>query len=375
LAEGLAAAAGRMEPGKAAEVCGPVARRLLAATKRKPARSPTRPAPGKRKREEPAVQPWPPSSNRALVKGLAAAAGRLEPADAAGLLLDALANTRDRDSLRTLADSEAIPSLAEGLSAAASRMEPGKAACLLLDAMAKTRDPNAVKRLAEGLSAVAGRLEPDRAAEVCGKAAQLLLAAIEEDPGAPSVRALAEGLSEAARRMEPGKAEEACGRAARLIFDALEEDPTDPGALAEGLSAAAGRLEPGRAADLLLDAMARTYNPETLKALANGLSAAAARLQPDQSPQRLVDLLKRPECIGDARERILVELGQRFPERPGAAESDRRLRALPAVVGPIGAMAAQRQARAFAGLWECVDYLEKHHPEIDLASPPRRPRE
>jgi hypothetical protein len=170
-------------------------------------------------------------------------------------------------------------------------------------------------------------------------------------------------------RLEPGKV-------TGLLLDAMDRRKGDSDALkalAEALSATAGRLEPAKAAGLLLHAMARTEDADARALLAGGLAEAAARLEGEQLPQGLIDFLKHPESTGLARERILFALGQRFPDRPGVIEADRRLDAALAVVGPCGGVAAQRQARAFTDLWECVAYLQKHHPEIDLASPPRRP--
>jgi hypothetical protein len=56
----------------------------------------------------------------------------------------------------------------------------------------------------------------------------------------------------------------------------------------------------------------------------------------------MVDILKLPVCVGEARTVVLEMLGQRYH-------------------------------RTFADQWEFVDYAEKHLPEIDLKSPPKRP--
>jgi hypothetical protein len=61
------------------------------------------------------------------------------------------------------------------------------------------------------------------------------------------------------------------------------------------------------------------------------------------STQELVDLLKMPTCVGPARNVILQQLGQRYN-------------------------------RSFADLWEFVDYAHDHLPDIDLTSPPKRPK-
>src|SRR5262249_42275012 len=63
---------------------------------------------------------------------------------------------------------------ARGLSAAAGRLEPREAAAVLALAMSKTADAIALSVLAEGLSAVAERLEPKEAAHVSAEAAAAL---------------------------------------------------------------------------------------------------------------------------------------------------------------------------------------------------------
>jgi hypothetical protein len=151
--------------------------------------------------------------------------------------------------------------------------------------------------------------------------------------------------------------------------------------LAEPLSALAARLEPqvaGEAAATLTQAMAKTNDPSVLPPLAEPLSAVLGNAHHDKratavtatiaslhdgqglpggvlllrptaelfarrlSDQDLVELLKHPLCVGEARRAVLDELGI-------------------------------QHRRTFADLWEFVEYAEKHLPEIDLKSPPKRP--
>jgi hypothetical protein len=56
----------------------------------------------------------------------------------------------------------------------------------------------------------------------------------------------------------------------------------------------------------------------------------------------LVNILKRPDCVDAERKEVLDALGK-------------------------------RAKRKFKGLWDAVAWLCQHYPEIDLASPPRRP--
>jgi hypothetical protein len=67
---------------------------------------------------------------------------------------------------------------------------------------------------------------------------------------------------------------------------------------------------------------------------------ALATLASRFTTQGLVDLLKQPTCVGEARSIVLRELGR-------------------------------QQNHSFKDLWELVDWLREHEPQIDLASPPR----
>jgi hypothetical protein len=59
--------------------------------------------------------------------------------------------------------------------------------------------------------------------------------------------------------------------------------------------------------------------------------------------QQLVDLLKMPTCVGEARAVILEQLSNRYK-------------------------------RPFADVWDFVEFAETQLPDIDLRSPPKRPR-
>jgi hypothetical protein len=114
-----------------------------------------------------------------------------------------------------------------------------------------------------------------------------------------------------------------------------------------GLSSLAGRMEPGEAIDravLAARAIGEELSPPTrLSGLATLLQAS--RLPPCRfSPQELVELLKMPTCVGPAREVVLRLLGRTYD-------------------------------RHFADLWAFVDWAHEHHPELDLTTPPQRPRQ
>jgi len=59
-------------------------------------------------------------------------------------------------------------------------------------------------------------------------------------------------------------------------------------------------------------------------------------------PQELVELLKHPFCVREARRAVLVALEFTYK-------------------------------RSFKDQWEFVEYAQKHQPQLDLLTPPKRP--
>jgi hypothetical protein len=95
-------------------------------------------------------------------------------------------------------------------------------------------------------------------------------------------------------------------------------------------------------------AVARTIGamlspPTRLSALATLSQASKKSSQSWFTTQQLVDLLKMPTCVDSVRSAVLDLLGERYE-------------------------------RKFANQWEFVDFAEKHLPDIDLKSPPKRPQ-
>jgi tRNA A-37 threonylcarbamoyl transferase component Bud32 len=214
---------------------------------------------------------------------LLARAGEFAPADASRVLSQALAREQDAGARRELA---------EGLAEAAARLEPAEAArlCaeparLLEQALAQEQDVNARKELAEGLAALAWRLGPTEAARVLNQ-----LLAQEEDAAVSRQRA--EALAGVARWMEPAEAARACAEAAGSLNRALAraKDATARRQLAEALAAVAGRMEPaeaarayGQEARLLNQALVQAKDDITRRELAEGLAAVAERMAPAEA--------------------------------------------------------------------------------------------
>ncbi len=292
LTEGLVTAAARLEPATEARL---LHQALAAETKLLEAR-PEKASPAR----------------RLLVVSRARAAGRQSPADEARALKQALTEEEE---------ASCRAELAEGLAAAASRVEPaeavrlcGQAADLFDQALAGEKRPHERSALVRGLAAVAGRMEPREAARLLARAL-----AREIDRGRPvsfpegaaevldARLSLARGLAEAAGRLPPAEAARMCAEPARLLDRALAgEHPWSPFGVwsAEGLVAVVQRLEPTDAARLLSAALAREKSCFAPGSLALGLAAVAKRLEPAEAArlsagavQPLIGSWEQERCI------------------------------------------------------------------------------
>jgi hypothetical protein len=195
--------------------------------------------------------------------------------------------------------------------------------------------------LSLSLSAVAARMEP-------GQAATTLIQTMTTTKDAQALRLLSQGLSAVAARMEPGQAAEFCAQAAATLTQA-RNSTMDKFALArlpEDLSALLASVdhpEQGRRAVALAGTLGRAadgYGPlACLPLLRPALEPLPCRL----STQQLVELLKHPMLVNQARRSVLDQLGQRY-------------------------------GRRFADLWEFVAWAREHEPNLDLTTPPQRPR-
>jgi hypothetical protein len=287
--------------------------------------------------------------------------------------------------------------LAQGLAAVAGRMEPaeaarvaGKAAGILTLALEKETDGGARNTLAQGLATVAERMEPAEAARVAGKVASILTLALEKETSASGRMMLAEILLTVAGRLSQAEAAIVCRpflqtllQAAATESDELEQlhlaravtsllsasDSMDASQVATKLAFAvcAGRQVSYGATlfgpygpdslDVLLtdnrrsEVSRRTVAAPTVVGLVSAtpfhvlptLPAVNEPLPCRLSTQDLVELLKMPTCFGEARKVVLKHLGNRY-------------------------------GRSFANHWEFVRFAQEQHLDLDLLSPPKRPK-
>jgi hypothetical protein len=348
LAQGLAAAAERLSPAAAVA--------LLARTLEK----------------EPDAE-----VRSSLARGQAAVAGRLEPAAAAQASAAAVLLARALEK-ETAADARLF--LAQALAASAGRLEPAVAAALLAQALKKEPLTWVGMHLAQGLAAVIGRLEPAAAAQASAAAAALLKEALEKQKVVNDRMHVAQGLAAVAERLPPAAAK-MFAREIELLLASWTEatDITELDSLGSG-AAVLLQFLPRDTAGLLSKRFASRFcaagdcssHDETLNALLEERSlpllrtrtaavaavvslattgprmslaplVAAEPLPCRLSTQDLVELLKMPTCIGDARRVVLKHLGNRY-------------------------------GRRFATHWEFVRFAQEHRLNLDLTSPPPRPK-
>jgi hypothetical protein len=364
-----------------------------------------------------------PTALNALVQALRSLAARLKAAEAgrlsatvAQMLLDAMARNTDPDAEYGLA--QALGSLAAGL----PPEQAAAAARKLLDVMAKARNGNSLTSLAGALGSLAARLRPDEASRLSADAAQILLDVMARSTDATSLRLHAQALGRFASRLPPEQA----GVCAQKLLDVMARttEANDLAMFASGvvpvLGSLAAQLKPEDAsrlsaavAQVLLDAMARPTAWFQLSLFAEALGSFAARLPPDQAaaaalktleamarepdqpkasenaralaalgarlgPDGLVALLKQPACTGEARGIVLRELARRLgPPAPQALSSAvaavaaAEPRALTATALTVhDELVYPGGRRPFADLWEAVDWIHNHHPDLDLTFPP-----
>ncbi len=407
----LVLTAQRLEPDQAAQLCARVAPRLIdTVTSRTdyPDWTPDRydtaqvlaevarqmkPAEAARLLVEAIDKTEDPSIRSKLADILSQVARRMEPNEAAEVcarvarhLVRAL-NTKFERKPPTGFRSE----LAESLSRLTWQMKPVAAARSLVEVLEIEKDEPVARRLAVALSEVANRMELSEASRVCAPVARILPDLLDKHKAEFRRDASADDPPRVMGR------EAAVKEAQRLIAEIIDSadtgvtrggQPFDPLGCAERLVVVAGQMEPAlgeetrvRAACLLFRAIPeqpfagnRQYYAAGLRILTVGLpfstvnrSGCATYLatgafstphnvlpslvllyphfQPQPRPlppQALVELLKHPFCVGEARRAVLDALEFTYK-------------------------------RPFKDQWEFVEYAQKHQPQLDLLTPPKRP--
>jgi tRNA A-37 threonylcarbamoyl transferase component Bud32 len=216
---------------------------------------------------------------RLLALGLAAVVARLEPGEAAAPSAAAAAILAPEMSKAQRPDT--FSDLSQGLIAVAAHMKPGEAASCIVQALGKAPAPDRQLQgvaLAQGLTAIAAHLSPQEAAEVVAFLRQTL--ASTTDPSL--LRSYAQSLAAMATRLEPREAVAVCTETAAILIRApgWTSDRYVASVLSQGLVAVAAHMEPRDAATVLVQAMSKTLSAEALQLLAERLARVAPHLEP-----------------------------------------------------------------------------------------------
>jgi serine/threonine protein kinase len=238
MASALATVARRLTQTEAARICGPAAKILAKALA-----------------VDTDVRPrgfeFPDPRQGALARALVEMAARLNPADAAQMLLATALARQDDDSTR--------PTLLDGLLTISARLDPAEAARVCgevaqrrANALAREKDPGVMVAIENELEKVAVRLEPIQNARIWTEISENLANALVRETNARQCADLASVLGTASARLRPADAGRIRGQTARRLVTALEQE-TDAMAcawLADGLQSVASWMEPTQAPDI-----------------------------------------------------------------------------------------------------------------------------
>jgi tRNA A-37 threonylcarbamoyl transferase component Bud32 len=260
--------------------------------------------------------------------------------------------------------------------------EAAAAAQKLLEAIPRTTDYGVLAALASALGKLADRLPREEAAILCAAAAHKLVEDMAKLDNDRMVAAQAHGVCELTARLPPAEADRLCLATAENLVEAMARTDNSYFVAYQTQAARelAERLPPAEAEKVRAAAGARLLNFAATDRLgltaperARTLTALLSRL----TSQGLVDLLKQATCVGKNQRSTLDQLGPRVgPPAPEAtplaactitAPQPRPLSA--AVLLAHGEALHPGGRQPFADLWEAVDWISEHHPELDLDSP------
>jgi serine/threonine protein kinase len=259
------------------------------------------------------------------------------------------------------------------------------------EAMAKKPDQRDLSHLAQGLQAVSAHLDPGEAAQQAKAAARALTNAMAQKLHPNALPDFALAWLAVSAKLDPNEAANQAALVGHALTEAMPKAITDSSILvnlASAWRAVSARLEPrenARQAALatrtLTEMMARTTNPQPLPSLAQALCAVSTKPDPENVAHRAVctakavaEAMTPPTRLSGLY--VVKQALQPLPSRLSTQELVELLK-MPTCVGPFRDVILQqlggRYHRHFADPWEFVEYAEKHLPDVDLKSPPKRP--
>ncbi len=322
-------------------------------------------------------------AHHGLAHGLLVVAAWMEPAEAKGAK-----ETADGilHSLNVLADHIRQLVLNEERAALAALAEPRQkktAVALLLDDL-EEMDPSSVVQLLQARTGFIARLKPKEAVDICGEVAPVLVKAMPKLTVNQERVTMAEVVSALAAFMEPREAAALAKQAAATLTQAISTtmNPAELVELAAGLSEVAAWMEPKEAAGSLLDTMSKTPDSVALSVLAQGLSPvflrepSARRLRRAHALAASAGLITSPTIVAIVRTAHSPALEPAPDPLPAQALVD--LLKDPLCVGQarralLDAL-GNRYQRRFIDQWDFAHFATEQKLGLDLTSPPDRPR-
>jgi hypothetical protein len=239
-----------------------------------------------------------------------------------------------------------LKSLTETFAAFAPKLPPQEAArqaSLLthraVDLLASTRDDEELAQLSQVVTSLTVRVPEKEKAGLT----QQVTKGVGEETDRWQLRARAEMLAvlgwNLARTDLEQRASVLLERAGVLSLEPGEADPMRPlGQALAALAPVANREAYTEVVRRVVPGLARNHRTLTDGDNEKSLITLAAYV----APQEQIDLLKYPTCVGELRRALIRQVAKRY----GYTGTD---------------------------LWGLVAYLEQNHPELDLASPIRKP--
>jgi hypothetical protein len=280
-------------------------------------------------------------SLRALSQAFAALAG-WAPAEQAGTvagrIVELAGEVTDLDSL--LALSRSFSALAGKVPAEQAGKQAATLTGRIFELAADQRDPDSLLEVSAAFAALADRVSSERVDKQAAMLADRIVkvASMELHPG--SLRKLSQAFAALAGRVPSERVGKQAATLARHIGE-LAARGTDESLPALSLASASlpGKRTKRDTSRLVLRLAALSHRYRNNSEVVGALD----RLLPQLGPDVILEALKRPGCVGSARAALIAHLGR-------------------------------RQQRSFRDVWELVDHLKEHAPDLDLDSPLRLPQ-
>jgi serine/threonine protein kinase len=264
------------------------------------------------------------------------------PAELAGTLAARLAGriaelsdkTTDPRTLLTLA--RALAALDGKLPVDQARKMAATLARTLIDPSGETSGPESLYALSQVFAVLASKLPADKARTQAAKLNRRMVKLSDETTDPSSLRYLSLALVNLAAQLPADHAGQQTTKLSGRIVELLDKttDPDSLGHLSMASAALVSKRDESQRASLVLRLARLSHQDRTSQGGLNGLD----RLLPLIGSQQIVEVLKQPSCVGTTRSAMLKHLGERYK-------------------------------RSSSDVWELVEYLKQHDPNLDLDGP------